>query len=1503
MDRLCQWRVRHELMGGNAVGAVTLLELWEEFRRTCTDESARTVTQEMDLLMRRAQLLLRLLALMRGTGNAEVAELEEKLRRLVEQASRSANGGGRFEWVDSLLVKALREGHWLLIDNVNLCSASVLDRLNGLLEPNGVLTLSERGVIDGEIPTVRPHPQFRLFLAMDPRHGEISRAMRNRGVEIYLFDPDEVEYPAGDVGAILRAAGLESPLPQRTLLTFHESLCRALTSVDKPTLTELLQAASLTAQRSRTFASRPLTCLEDACSDVYIRNMGLASDRDAARQLLADALQAALLAEKDEQVEEEAAAAAAAAVMSTRDIQLSSTLARVRQAVCLVEHQMRIKGHGLADSILLLYLTSSARDADWRNDLLERVLARTDGGGVDGAVGVLQRRLHRTLNEQLRGQMSRRDPKPSRSALALPWDPRWFRPVGRHHGGLDGSDEAVNNRSSLALFWNAWNAVAGFASCAATGATVATFYRAFKSGSLAEQAVPHRLFIALPDFLADVDDAVERLLNSADVYLSDEDWSAVLEALRWRLFMDDLHSLPAGGRDNEATVNRMTQYWTWLTKCSLPALERLLERFGIASLAGGVEQVRSTLSSTLASRGGSSVLARRLRRVVDDPPAEPFATEDQACLARVIRSIFTASSASVVGGQRAAPLMQQLSQSLAESAASRNSLDVESLSRRLSSLADQLGSASSSSAADDDYMASLLDHLLMVQHFSAAATGVVESSTLADALGRVPSLCAALLRPWYASGKKMEAPWAECHLSHWEAVVNLSLSRRSAVASGEEAPSERLTSSAPLISLSVANVVQGAVLPLGETAEKKTRLQLLKEILWNNATQIQRGAFDPLANDGLLASRCLHELVRAVSGAVRLTPAAAPAAADGPGDQLEFVLDGWKSLGVPLLVVDVIGQAWQLSAAPPTVENVGALWLLLGLARCTLLAPSDGVDPVEKRVLKANLRNRQLEQLERFLEAHRLQQTLLLGACWSMDETQHPHARQLQRRRDLLERRRREDEARRPSWRPPHSPLYLPLTRDVHHLMSSVASPPAVLELLRKLRRSDAEGDDDDSRLLVSQAELFVGSQRTFYQSLKEKYVDYPDLTVPLLAGIGQMIHGVELLTAGVEKRAQLRALRLTSLDAGLDDAVSDLFDRPSRLVAGVESGALKLAHLCTDVQVGRLFDAVFDASVTERDQNKKVLLLSALKEVERHACHAQRLTDDAWTAQLTVLDALVAAWNASQDLQRRRAEEEESLYKSRTTVHQGELSDDEAERRALQLFFPTYESEYDQDEPSLEPVQSAEAPIGLDFQLSQADQEEVCRSHVRLLCLRARSMVVSSPTRLDVELNDSTRGGFFMRYPFLAPTTAALRPSLTTQLDRRLAAAHICFVHHALLPPAEAPAAAAAGRFDFYYDACPEEAVHCRPVLEHLGARIDQLLDQWPGHATLLDIKKLNERILGFDVRSPLMKVRAVVFLQNSIKLARKSLPDAISLTCLFYSKKSLERIFETHPLLHLFA
>jgi len=42
-----------------------------------------------------------------------------------------------------------------------LFSPSVLDRLNPLLEPNSVLSIDERGIVEDRVPTITPHPNFR----------------------------------------------------------------------------------------------------------------------------------------------------------------------------------------------------------------------------------------------------------------------------------------------------------------------------------------------------------------------------------------------------------------------------------------------------------------------------------------------------------------------------------------------------------------------------------------------------------------------------------------------------------------------------------------------------------------------------------------------------------------------------------------------------------------------------------------------------------------------------------------------------------------------------------------------------------------------------------------------------------------------------------------------------------------------------------------------------------------------------------------------------------------------------------------------------------------------------------------------------------------------------------------------------------------------------------------------------------------------------------------------
>lgn len=90
-----------------------------------------------------------------------------------------------------------------------------------MVEPSGSITVNERGIVDGNPLVIHPHRNFRMFLTVNPCYGEVSRAMRNRGVEIFMMEPywalddisenhENIEFK--DVKRFLSLSGI--PVPQ-----------------------------------------------------------------------------------------------------------------------------------------------------------------------------------------------------------------------------------------------------------------------------------------------------------------------------------------------------------------------------------------------------------------------------------------------------------------------------------------------------------------------------------------------------------------------------------------------------------------------------------------------------------------------------------------------------------------------------------------------------------------------------------------------------------------------------------------------------------------------------------------------------------------------------------------------------------------------------------------------------------------------------------------------------------------------------------------------------------------------------------------------------------------------------------------------------------------------------------------------------------------------------------------------------------------------------------------
>lgn len=66
--------------------------------------------------------------------------------------------GGETKWQDGVLPMAMRNGWWLLLDELDFAEPAVLSLLHPVLEEESVLVLKENA---GEI--IHPHPNFRLF--------------------------------------------------------------------------------------------------------------------------------------------------------------------------------------------------------------------------------------------------------------------------------------------------------------------------------------------------------------------------------------------------------------------------------------------------------------------------------------------------------------------------------------------------------------------------------------------------------------------------------------------------------------------------------------------------------------------------------------------------------------------------------------------------------------------------------------------------------------------------------------------------------------------------------------------------------------------------------------------------------------------------------------------------------------------------------------------------------------------------------------------------------------------------------------------------------------------------------------------------------------------------------------------------------------------------------------------------------------------------------------------
>lgn len=125
-------------------------------------------------------------------------------------------------WVDGILTDAMRNGHWLLIDEVNAALPEILFVLQSLLDDDGYIVLAEKE--DKEI--VRPHPDFRIFATMNPFEDYVGTKELNKAFLSRFPITIKVDYPKKEQEIVIvkeRYPTLEDSIVQSMVEVAHSA--------------------------------------------------------------------------------------------------------------------------------------------------------------------------------------------------------------------------------------------------------------------------------------------------------------------------------------------------------------------------------------------------------------------------------------------------------------------------------------------------------------------------------------------------------------------------------------------------------------------------------------------------------------------------------------------------------------------------------------------------------------------------------------------------------------------------------------------------------------------------------------------------------------------------------------------------------------------------------------------------------------------------------------------------------------------------------------------------------------------------------------------------------------------------------------------------------------------------------------------------------------------------------------------------------------------------------
>ncbi|XP_076242744.1 midasin [Calliopsis andreniformis] len=1439
------------------------------------DATKTTTSTETKLFLRKTKTLSELVSSIRILETSQEPELKDIERKLSDlliavEKDKCLNAGGKFEWVDSVLVKCLQNGTWLLLDQVNLCSPAILDRLNELLEPGGVLTIGEKGVnAEGNVFSVKAHKNFRLFLTMDPRYGEISRAMRNRGVEISIIMPQEIsEYNKLDIRSLLNNCGIRKVSQQDLLLRIYESVYN-----NQMKLNELQQVASFTSQQ----IARGFT-LEESLKNAYREICGMFDSRsrkEALRRI------DEILAERD--TEELVCYDLNSISLRICDLRINSRLTMVKQQGFLLRSTVEMLRENYKEidfqdifqespvtdtekfmKLILLdfYERSSMNDLQIRHAWSSNILMEN------------RQQYFEKLNKSLYKEVAHLEfLYKKNSAFEIPLS--LIKSV------------TVYNNLAIALYFKLL--IVEYQSQKIIKRKkdvidVKEYSAAVCSGRLSTNLKNEPLIVRFVELIEQVAKIIDIILHSESLTINENQYIELRDSLKFFRRFYELGSIELIDKskgtffDLRDISSSLKVHYKWLTKLLKELFSLLDQSFNNSIVQQELTRFLNESLSVFSDIDKFRKIRKKIKKCLSIPL--PHSSEQSMSFCEKLRLIlkkYEVTDEDLIDSSKVRSKVSYIIENFGTrgklidmcvqnyQSVRNDFMELEEFTREITVVTEILDNSSKnketvievemwpiyefffflftarfqrkfceklfpdSSLAIQNRLKEDIPHENLFKKFEDVPTVPVHLLGLLKALNadetsleKKISLFPELL---FLTEEFSERSFAVKNIDTLLNWCKEEASEREDNSSNYEASSMNKSTLYKLIFelYLTESKTRTQTITFGNHRKQKKLLKTIQALLWRNSLVLNSPKFNISTNDSHLLQSYINYYISVIQEAIstvtlKLTE--------------EEENDLTKRFLGPLKLLQEIKE--KLKDEDDVIAR-GKGWLILGYLQIFVFHDLGPIDPVQKMALKSKYLRENISELELLMRVEHLQSNVLGFSL--------PHDRQKSRinRLEKLSAEVKDFECFQ-AVRPPSS--FQNLREDIESFWKNIGSHETVFRQMNQMNYLAESIQRKESLSIESsklqEAVIWKKSLQRFSKKLEKNLVGFPDLVSPLLFAVSNMSHGISIL---IQEVSNLESKNWNT------EISYHLLRFP--LIGPCQKDHLKLVKLCSSRKTAQILTKYSPSKTIERNTFQMAKIV--LQELENLSFFAGTRSESLWEELNNTFFKIRILWKEQEKRKEEEIREKSSIFKTK--------SEAETEEVDFRMMFPgVYQdfSELVEDFPGLQgfselqgiPEQSEKESF-LEL-ISLNDVKKVQEVHWTVLENFKRGQRNMKNFNASKGLSRTGEVNFIeplaRRFEMLGSSIETWPEKLSSKLTCTL---NVLVSQKSDFGPPKIHEIS----YDFYRDPNIPEVEDALPLIERLSEKIEGFLEEWSENPLLNSIKLIIERILSFSIDSSLSR------------------------------------------------